>query len=66
MKSQKVGSLTIISGLFTIKLPETLDQPMAQTIAEAEYIARNPNAHQIKSYNAKENPAYNETETSSQ
>ena len=62
---KKVGSLTIIAGLFTLKLPETLDQPIAQTIAEAEYIAINPNANQTKSSNAKENPAYHESETSS-
>ena len=65
---KKVGSLTIIAGLFTLKLPETLDQPIAQTIAEAEYmyIARNPKTHQTKCSNTKENPAYHESETSSQ
>ena len=52
-------------GLFTLKLPETLDQPIAQTIAEAEYIARNPKTHQTKCSNAKENPAYHESESSS-
>ena len=51
----------------TLKLPETLDQPITQTIAEAEAVARNPNAYQTQYPNIipKENPAYTESETSS-
>ena len=51
----------------TLKLPETLDQPITQTIAEAEAIARNPNAYetQYPDIISKRNAAYTESETSS-
>ena len=57
----------------TLKLPETLDQPITQTIAEAEAVARNPKqsnfAYSTKypdiTPHNKENPAYAESETSS-
>ena len=58
----------------TLKLPETLDQPITQTIAEAEAVARNPKPSNF-AYSTKypditpqennENPAYAESETSS-
>ena len=72
MKHLKVGSLTFIAGLVTLKLPETLDQPIAQTIAEAEAVARNQsNSAYSTKYpdiipeKSSENPAYTESETSS-
>ena len=58
----------------TLKLPETLDQPITQTIAEAEAVAKNPKQSNfvystkypdITPQEIKENHAYAESETSS-
>ena len=63
--------MTIIAGLVTLKLPETLDQPITQTIAEAEAVAQQSNFEYSTKYpdiiskDSKENPAYTESETSS-
>ena len=63
--------MTIVAGLVTLKLPETLDQPITQTIAEAEAVAKQSNFEYSTKYpdiiskESKENQAYTESETSS-
>ena len=42
----KVGVFTIVAGLLTLKLPETLNVPIPQTIDEAEMKSK-PNKTQI-------------------